>query len=66
MVYPSDSNFLLVKTTDANSVYNYLLNNGIVVRNRTHEPLCNNCLRITVGKPYENSKLIQILNTYRP
>lgn len=66
MVYPSDSNFLLVKTTDANSVYNHLLNNGIVVRNRTNEPLCKNCLRITVGKPYENNKLIEILNRYRP
>jgi len=66
MVYPSDSNFLLVKTTDANSVYNHLLNNGIVVRNRTNEPLCKNCLRITVGKPYENNKLIQTLNMYRP
>lgn len=65
-VYPSDSNFLLVKTTDAHSIYQYLLANNIVVRNRSHEPLCDNCLRITVGKPEENQRLTETLNTYHP
>jgi len=65
-VYPSDSNFLLVKTTDANSIYRYLLSKTIVVRNRSNEPLCENCLRITVGKPEENQRLIETLKTYQP
>lgn len=65
-VYPSDTNFLLVKTTDANSIYRYLLNKTIVVRNRSNEPLCENCLRITVGKPDENQRLIEILKAYEP
>ncbi|HDP75403.1 MAG TPA: histidinol-phosphate transaminase [Bacteroidales bacterium] len=65
-VYPSDTNFLLVKTNDANSIYRYLLSRMIVVRNRTNEPLCENCLRITVGKPEENQRLIAILKTYKP
>lgn len=66
MVYPSDSNFLLVKATDANAIYKHLLGNGIVVRNRSHEPLCENCLRITIGRPDENQKLMQTLITYQP
>lgn len=63
-VYPSDANFLLVKVNDANSVYNYLSENGIIVRNRSKEPNCENCLRITVGTESENQKLIQTLETY--
>ncbi|HON18153.1 MAG TPA: histidinol-phosphate transaminase [Salinivirgaceae bacterium] len=65
-VFPSDSNFILVKTTNADSIYRYLLNNMIVVRNRSREPLCENCLRITVGKPEENAKLIEIFKSFQP
>ena len=63
-VFPSDSNFLLVKTINANSIYQYLTQHGIIVRNRSHEPLCENCLRITVGTEIENQLLIDKLKLY--
>ncbi|MGE0076664.1 MAG: histidinol-phosphate transaminase [Bacteroidales bacterium] len=59
-VYPSESNFLLVKTTNADLIYNQLLKNGIVVRNRSKEPNCEECLRITVGNETENRALVDI------
>jgi histidinol-phosphate aminotransferase len=62
-VYPSDANFLLIKVDDANKRYNELIEKGIVVRNRTNQPLCTNCLRFTVGTETENMKLIAALNT---
>jgi histidinol-phosphate aminotransferase len=64
LVYPSDANFLLVRVTDANAIYLYLLNNGIVVRNRTNVLLCEGCLRITVGTMLENDTLINALRNY--
>ncbi len=60
-VYPTDANFLLVKVPDANAVYNYLVDKGIIVRNRNTVTLCNGCLRITVGTPEENKLLIESL-----
>lgn len=60
-IYRSDSNFLLVRFDDANRRYEQLIQKDIVVRNRTREPLCENCLRITVGTTAENLKLIQTL-----
>ena len=57
-IYPSDSNFLLVKVDDATTRYNQLISYGMVVRNRSLEPLCNNCLRISVGVSEENQRLI--------
>ncbi|MDR2384331.1 MAG: histidinol-phosphate transaminase [Tannerella sp.] len=60
-VFPSDANFLLVKMKDAISTYNYLVNNGIVVRNRSNVSLCIGCLRITVGTEDENRILINAL-----
>ena len=60
-VYPSDANFILVKTTNANYIYDELIKKQIVVRNRTKEALCENCIRITVGTPLENVKLINAL-----
>jgi histidinol-phosphate aminotransferase len=60
-VYPSDSNFLLVKVANANKVYKYLLDNGIVVRNRSQIKGCEECLRITVGTPKQNNLLINVL-----
>ncbi|WP_299889751.1 histidinol-phosphate transaminase [uncultured Lacinutrix sp.] len=62
-IYPSDANFLLVKVDDANKRYNQLIQKGIVVRNRTNQPLCENCLRFTVGTSIENNKLIKELKT---
>lgn len=60
-VYPSETNFLLVQFTNAEAVYKYLLNRKIVVRNRSSQPLCENCLRITVGTTVENELLITTL-----
>ena len=60
-VYPSDANFLLIQVDDATKRYQQLLSNGIVIRNRSKEPLCENCLRITVGTASENKELIKIL-----
>jgi len=60
-VYPSDANFLLVKMKNAAKVYQFLLNKGIVVRDRSNVTLCYNCLRITVGTEQENTLLIEAL-----
>lgn len=64
IIYPSDSNFILVKVDDANKLYQYLLLNQIIVRNRTTEPLCENCIRITVGTKSENESLLNVLKNY--
>jgi len=61
-IYPTDSNFLLVKVDDANKRYSQLLEKGIVVRNRSNQPMCENCLRFTIGTELENKKLIKALN----
>jgi histidinol-phosphate aminotransferase len=60
-VYPSDANFLLVKTTDARGIYERLLEEGIVVRDRSKVELCEGCLRITVGTEQENAELLRSL-----
>ncbi|EJF09412.1 histidinol-phosphate transaminase [Pontibacter sp. BAB1700] len=64
-VYPSDSNFLLVKVKDANRLYNYLLEQGIVVRNRSSLPGCEGCLRISVGTVDENQQLFQAIANFK-
>ena len=63
-VYPTDANFFLAKMTDATKIYNYLVDRGIIVRNRTRVQLCQNCLRITIGTKTENSELIAALRQY--
>ena len=63
-VFPSDANFLLVRVDDADALYNYLLNEGIIVRNRTRVPGCAGCLRLTVGLPAENDALLGALDRY--
>lgn len=63
-VFSSDANFILVRVDDANLRYKQLIDNGIVVRNRTTQPLCENCLRFTVGTKAENLKLISILKSF--
>ena len=60
-VYPSDANFILIRTDDAGSLYRYLSAKKIIVRNRSKEPLCENCLRITVGTTKENEILTEAL-----
>ncbi|MDP5105361.1 MAG: histidinol-phosphate transaminase [Polaribacter sp.] len=62
-VYPSDGNFLLIKVDDAAKRYNQLIEYGVVIRNRTNEPLCTNCLRISVGICEENQKLLRALKS---
>lgn len=64
-VYPSDANFLLAKVIDANAIYSYLCDKGIVVRNRNNVLLCGNCLRITIGNPDENAILISAIKDYK-
>jgi histidinol-phosphate aminotransferase len=61
VIYPSDCNFVLVKVDDANNRYNQLIKKGIVIRNRTTQPLCENCLRFTIGTISENKKLMKAL-----
>lgn len=62
-IHPSDANFILARVDDANKRYNQLVEKGIVVRNRTTQPLCENCLRFTVGTPEENDRLIENLKS---
>lgn len=62
-IYPTDCNFVLVKVDDATKRYNQLVAKGIVVRNRTTQPLCENTLRFTIGTNLENEKLIRVLKT---
>ena len=63
-VYTSDANFLLAKVADANKLYQYLADKEVVVRNRSKEPLCEGCLRITVGTPKENETLLNLLKNF--
>lgn len=63
-VFPSDANFVLVRCKDAASLYHNLVARNIIVRNRSTEPLLQNCLRITVGTRHENEMLIQAMKEY--
>jgi len=63
-VYPTDANFFLAKMTDAQKIYDYLVDKGIIVRNRTRIQLCNDCLRITIGMKGENNELLAALRQY--
>jgi histidinol-phosphate aminotransferase len=64
-IYPSDANFILVKTTEPKNIYNFLVDRGIIVRDRSKVELCEGCLRITVGTPAENDILIESLGQYK-
>ena len=64
-VYPTDANFFLAKMKDATNVYQYLIDNGVIVRNRSQVALCDDCLRITVGSPSENNLLLSALRKYQ-
>jgi len=63
-VSPSDANFLLVRVEDPGTVYTYLVDQGIIVRDRSSVPLCAGCLRITVGTQKENDLLMDALGKY--
>ena len=64
-VYPTDSNFFLAKVDDADKIYRYLVDNGIIVRNRSKVALCGDCLRVTVGNKSENTQLLAALRKYK-
>ena len=63
-IYPSDANFILVKVNNANKLYDFLSGNEVIVRNRSKDVHCANCLRITIGTPEENEVLINLLKSY--
>lgn len=63
-VYPSDANFILVKVDNADEMYDYLVENGVIVRNRSRMPLCDGALRITIGTPEENVRTLQLFKDY--
>jgi histidinol-phosphate aminotransferase len=63
-IYKTDANFFLAKVTDANAIYNYLVDKGVIVRNRNKVQLCQNCLRITIGNRTENNELLSALRQY--
>lgn len=64
-IFSSNANFFLVRVTDAMKIYNYLVGEGIIVRNRHTVSLCGNCLRVTVGTRVENDKLLDALRHYQ-
>ena len=64
-VYPTDANFFLAKMTNAKVIYDYLVERGIIVRNRTLVSLCQNCLRVTIGTKGENNELLAALRQYQ-
>ncbi|WP_256012595.1 histidinol-phosphate transaminase [Desertivirga xinjiangensis] len=64
-VFPSDANFILAKTSDAKGIYNFLVERGIIVRDRSKVELCEGSLRITIGTPAENKILIETLTKYQ-
>lgn len=64
-VFPTDANFFLARFGNAQSVYDYLVSCGVIVRNRSNVVLCKDCLRITVGSPADNTKLLAAMRKYR-
>jgi len=64
-IYPSDANFILVKTTNPKGIYNHLVGLGIIVRDRSKVELCDGCLRITIGTPKENIELLNALKSFQ-
>lgn len=63
-IYPTSANFFLVRVTDAKKIYDYLVNKGIIVRNRSNVTLCHQCLRITIGTRPENDSLLEALKGF--
>ena len=65
-IYPTDANFFLTKVCNAKAIYDYLVDKGIIVRNRSSITLCQDCLRITIGTRPENDALLEALRKYKP
>lgn len=64
-VFPSQANFILIRVENANKLYDFLIGRGIVIRNRTTVSLLENCLRISIGTPFENQKLFKLLREFQ-
>lgn len=64
-IYPTDANFFLTRVSNAKKIYDYLVDKGIIVRNRSNVALCHNCLRITIGTHPENDALLEALKNYK-
>jgi len=64
-IYPSDANFILIKVKNVKILYDFLIDNKIVVRDRSDMPLCEQCLRVSVGTPQENKKLIESVKSFQ-
>jgi histidinol-phosphate aminotransferase len=65
IVYPSDANFILAEVTDPSAIYNYLVEQGIIIRDRSKVTLCEGCLRITIGTSSENEMLVKALKSFQ-
>lgn len=65
-IYHSDANFILAKFDNPNAIYDYLISHGVIVRNRNKVIGCDGCLRITIGTPEENDRVIKLLDKYQP
>lgn len=65
-VFPSDANFLLVRVDAPDALYDHLVAQGVIVRNRNRVKGCEGCLRLTIGTPQENCRLLQLLRDFRP
>ena len=63
-IYPSDANFILVKTIKPKEIYQFMVNRGVIVRDRSKVELCEGCLRITIGTPNENELLIEAFKNF--
>jgi histidinol-phosphate aminotransferase len=64
-IYPSEANFLLVKVDDAQRLYQFMINENVIIRNRSNVTLCENCIRVTIGTEEENTTLINALKKYQ-
>jgi histidinol-phosphate aminotransferase len=64
-IHPSDANFLLIRVADPRGLYGFLMEKGIIVRDRSSVPLCSGCLRITVGSPAENLQILEALKLFK-
>lgn len=64
-IYPSEANFLLVEVTDADGLYAHCLSKGVIIRNRSREPLLSGCLRMTIGSREENDRLLEVVSEYK-
>ncbi|CAM4055207.1 histidinol-phosphate transaminase [Vibrio neonatus] len=63
-IYPSSTNFVLIRTNSKAQLFNYLKENGVVTRNQSHEPALNNCVRITIGSSESMIEVAQLINQY--